>query len=181
MKNSGNKKGMVIWITGLSGSGKTTLSNELLLLLKRKKNAVLSLDGDKLREVINIDNENYDKASRLQIAQRYSKLCNIIANQGIIVLVSTISMFKEIYRLNRDIFPDYFEIYLDTPISELKRRDSKHIYSRFEAGELKNVAGLDIEVDEPVFADLVIKYDRNVTPANTANKIFSFLVEKKRI
>ena len=41
-------------------------------------------------------------------------------------------------------------IYLKVPLKELRRRDPKKIYQRYDAGELKNVAGLDLYVDEPL-------------------------------
>jgi cytidine diphosphoramidate kinase len=47
----------------------------------------------------------------------------------------------------------YFEAYLRVPLEELRRRDPKGIYRRFDAGEINNVAGLDLHIDEPEAPD----------------------------
>ena len=73
-------------------------------------------------------------------------------------MVATISLFHVVHDWNRNNIPNYFEIYLDTPMSELKRRDSKGIYSRYEAGEIKNVAGLDLQIEKPTNPDLTISF-----------------------
>ena len=56
---------------------------------------------------------------------------------------------------------------LQKKIKELQKRDKNHIYSHFEAGKIKNVAGFDIEVDEPTKADWTIISD------NTSSKALS--------
>ena len=86
-------------------------------------------------------------------------MCKILASQGIIVVIATISLFREIHVWNRDHLPRYIEVYLKVPLSELERRDSKGIYQRFHLGEIKNVAGLDLEIDEPVEADWIEVFD----------------------
>ena len=45
-------EGHLQWITGLSGAGKTTIGKALYSHLKQKKDNVLLLDGDILREVL---------------------------------------------------------------------------------------------------------------------------------
>ena len=50
--------GRVLWITGLSGSGKTTLAIEVVRQLREKCSVVISLDGDRLREMFVIEAAN---------------------------------------------------------------------------------------------------------------------------
>jgi adenylylsulfate kinase len=73
------------------------------------------------------------------------------------VVTATISLFNEIHEWNRATLPGYFEVYLKVPIDELRRRDPKGIYRRFDAGELTHVAGLDLPIDEPEAADWVVE------------------------
>ena len=68
----------------------------------------------------------YDAKDRLENAWRISKLCNLLSEQGNNVIVATMSLFKEIHKWNRKNFNKYYEVYLDIPISELKKRDSKN-------------------------------------------------------
>ncbi len=88
----------VIWITGLSGAGKTSLASELNLRMKELGVKPIVLDGDQLREVM-LDEEpsEYHREKRLTLGMRYSRLCRLLSSQGFLVIVATISMFKEIH------------------------------------------------------------------------------------
>jgi len=152
-------KGKVFWITGLSGAGKTTLALELVKRLRSEGFPVIFLDGDELREVFgaaSFNKKNHGREGRLALAMQYAHLCRVLAGQGFTVVIATISLFREVHQWNRQNLPGYFEIYLKVPIKELRRRDSKGIYKKFDAGEIQNVAGLDLQVDEPEKPDLTI-------------------------
>ncbi len=169
-----NSYGQVIWITGLSGAGKSTLGKELVTYLRKECFTVIMLDGDELREIFGvseINEQNYSRQNRLAIAMKYSKLCKILANQGINVVIATISLFKEIHLWNRSSIPGYYEVYIKVPLSVLRTRDSKKIYHRYDTGQLKNVAGLDLTIDEPSNADLVLEYQPNISVKHLAKKL----------
>jgi len=151
----------VVWITGLSGAGKTTLAQAIVKHLRDNGQHVIFLDGDELRDILNrpLNNvQSHDRESRLALAMQYAQLCRMLAMQGVIVVIATISLFKEIHSWNRKNLPGYFEVYIKVPLVELRRRDPKSIYQRFNCGEIKNVAGLDLKIDEPLNAHLIIDY-----------------------
>lgn len=167
--------GRVIWITGLSGSGKSTLAQ---ILAKNLKPPVVVLDGDELRDALGaVSPGALEREQRLALARRYGALCKILASQGLTVVIATISMFAEIHAANRSELPGYFEVYLKVPLDELKRRDSKGIYSRFESGGLRNVAGLDLDVDEPTTAHFVAAFRSGVSPDDLAGQVMRRLEE----
>lgn len=154
-------QGKVIWITGLSGAGKTTLAHETAAHLRAAGKAVVMLDGDELREVfgaVAANIQNHGREGRLTLAMQYAHLCRVIAAQGLTVVISTISLFREVHAWNRANLPGYFEVYLKVPVEELRRRDPKGIYRRFDAGELTHVAGLDLPIDEPEAADWTVEF-----------------------
>ena len=170
--------GRVIWITGLSGSGKTILAKHVEAKLKTYQLKPIILDGDTIREALELeDPAYYDEEKRLNIAFQYSKICKILSSQGFIVIIATISMFKEIYNWNRENLPGYFEVYLKVPIEELIRRDSKRIYSKLSQGQIKNVAGLDLKIDEPTNADIVF----NFNPRKSVDELAEALVGKANL
>lgn len=149
----------VIWVTGLSGSGKTTMAALLRKKLIELEIPTVWLDGDQLREALGSNDWSkgeHERQKRLELAFKYARLSRLFASQGLTVITSTISMFKEIYEWNRDNQHKYFEVFIDTPYAERRKRDSKNIYSRFENGELVNVAGLDFEVDTPLEPDFLV-------------------------
>lgn len=154
--------GQVVWITGLSGAGKSTLAREFVARLRTQGQSVVLLDGDELRDVFDAataNSQNHGREGRLALALQYAHLCRVITAQGHTVVIATISLFREVHAWNRANLPRYFEVYLKVPVQELRRRDPKGIYRRFDAGELHNVAGLDLSVDEPDAADWVVEFD----------------------
>jgi cytidine diphosphoramidate kinase len=172
--------GRVVWITGLSGAGKTTLATELAQRLTGAGHAVLSLDGDDLRRVWGeqpTDEAGYSREERIALGMRYARLAKLLASQDHIVIVATISLFREVHIWNRKNIPGYFEVYLRVPLEELRRRDPKGIYRRYEAGELKNVAGLDLDVDEPECPDLLLDVRPHRTASVMAEEVHSHLME----
>ncbi|MFJ2321800.1 MULTISPECIES: adenylyl-sulfate kinase [unclassified Pseudomonas] len=171
--------GQVIWITGLSGAGKSTLARELVARLRTEGRSVVMLDGDELREVFGAaaaNSQNHGRDGRLALAMQYAHLCRMIAAQGQTVVIATISLFREVHAWNRAHLPGYFEVYLKVPVEELRRRDPKGIYRRYDAGELHNVAGLDLTIDEPQAADWLVEFDpqrsRQTLAEDLINKIY---------
>ena len=178
--------GQVIWITGLSGAGKTTLAEELNMRLQKKKHMhPILLDGDVLRNIFtksSVGKELYDRNTRINLALKYGILSKTLSSQGFTVIIATISMFNEIYVWNRTNIKNYFEVYLKVPLDELSLRDHKKIYQRYRDGELYNVAGLDMTVDEPLSADVVYDFDSHpflwYSPKNLVNKLMEDLEKR---
>ncbi|MBL0141877.1 MAG: adenylyl-sulfate kinase [Betaproteobacteria bacterium] len=173
-----------IWITGLSGSGKSTLASQVAGQLRRRGLAVVALDGDELREMFSAGSEaaaGHDREARLALAMRYARLCRLLASQDLTVVIATISLFREVHGWNRANLPGYFEVYLKVPLEELRRRDPKGIYRRFDSGELADVAGLDLPVDEPQEADWVVEFDAARAPEALADELLERLKGKGTI
>ena len=123
------------WVTGLSATGKTTLSSLLVSHLRDSGKTVVHLDGDELRKVL--ADEAYTREERIALAMRYARLCRLLSEQNIDIVIAVIGMFKELHIWNRKNIKNYVEIFIDTPLSELKKRDPKNIYKNFDLGLLK--------------------------------------------
>ncbi|MCV3470545.1 adenylyl-sulfate kinase [Campylobacter sp. CNRCH_2015_0814] len=141
------KKPYIIWLTGLAGSGKSTIGKALYEKLKNEYKNIVYLDGDELRDLLG--HYSYDKQGRIDVALKRSQFAKFLNDQGMIVVVTTISMFNEIYKYNREKLKNYFEIYIKCPIEELIKRDQKGLYTKALNGEIKNVVGVDVKYDEP--------------------------------
>ena len=96
---------------------------------------------------------------RLNNAWRICRLCKYLNEQEIDVVCGILSIFPETQRWNRKNIPNYFEVYLRTPLNLLFERDSKGLYRRALAGEIKNVVGIDIEFPVPPNPDLIVDND----------------------
>jgi cytidine diphosphoramidate kinase len=158
----------VIWITGLSASGKTTLAKIVTMKLRKNNYPVVMLDGDQLRDILGAS-RRHSQSARKALAHQYSNLVQTISQQGIIVVIATVALFKEVHDWNRENIPGYFEVFLDVPLLKLKERDPKGLYKMFDQGKINNLAGLDLHVDFPANPDLCIKFNENNDPEHDAN------------
>ena len=158
-KNNLSKTGTVYWITGLSGSGKTTLSKKLSEYLLKKIKKVIKLDGDELRAVLD-KKDSHTREERLKIAMTYVRLVKMLSDQGYDVVIATISLFQEVHNWNKLKIKNLFNIFLDVPIEELKKRDPKNIYKNFSKKKL--IAGLGFKVDFPIKPNIHIIWKKGM-------------------
>jgi adenylylsulfate kinase len=175
-----NKTPHVYWLTGLSDSGKSTMCRKLVEYLRERDKAVILLDGDEIRAVVGAT-QAHTREDRLALALRYSRLCKLLSDQGFDVAIATISLFEEVHDWNRKNLPGYCEIFLDVPIDELKRRDTKGIYERFDRKELKNVAGIDLKVDYPKNPDVVLHFTASLDQDAMFAELISQLIDLGRL
>lgn len=156
------RKNMVFWITGLSGAGKTTLAVSLQSLIRRLGAEAVRLDGDEMRWAVGDPRCGHDRASRIVNAYRISRLAKVLAEQGVPVVVSTMSLFHEVHAWNRRNLPGYFEVFLRVNLETVGRRDPKGLYGMAGQGLMPHVGGIDVEVEEPLAPDLVLDNDRDL-------------------
>lgn len=162
--------GMLYWITGLAGAGKTTIGKEVYMLLKQEKDNLVFLDGDILRPALgNIFGYSYDE--RLRCAQQYSRICKMLTDQGLDVVICTISMFRSVRKWNRENFENYFEVFVDTPMEILKYRNKKNLYGETAEFDNSPVAGVSFTVELPEEPDFHIKNDMTIAPEEWARRI----------
>ena len=75
----------------------------------------------------------------------------IMADAGLIVLTAFISPFRAERHMVRRMVPEgeFIEIFVDTPLAEAEKRDTKGLYKKARAGELKNFTGIDSPYEPP--------------------------------
>ncbi|MCU4136815.1 adenylyl-sulfate kinase [Buchnera aphidicola (Sitobion miscanthi)] len=136
-------KSIAIWFTGLSGSGKSTIANSLeKTLFKHEINTYL-LDGDNIRSGLCSD-LSFSMVDRKENIRRIGEVVKIMLEAGIIILVSVISP----YRHHREMIcqmlgkKNFFEVFVDTPISVCESRDPKKLYQKARSGKISNFTGV---------------------------------------
>jgi adenylylsulfate kinase len=147
---------MVIWLIGLSGSGKTTLAAQIVRQWKATEANTVWIDGDEVRRIFGQDRQaaDYSIAGRRQNAERIFELCSWLNGQDHNVVCSVLSIFPDLRARARTHFRRYFEVFLNPPLQTLLERDTKGLYRKARAGELKDVVGVDIPFPPPTDADL---------------------------
>lgn len=140
----------VFWFTGLSGSGKSTIANLLEKKLFLAGRHTYMLDGDNIRHGLNRD-LGFTAADRVENIRRVAEVAHLMADAGLIVLVSFISPFRAERRMARELLgaDRFVEVFVDTPFEECARRDPKGLYKRAFAGKIANFTGLDSPYEPP--------------------------------
>ena len=167
---------MVLWIIGLSGAGKTTLAKKVVEKIRSSKTNVVLIDGDMIRDVFGND-LGHTLEDRRQNADRICRLCKFLDDQGIHVVCAILSLFPESRSWNRGNIKNYYEVYIETPIDQLQKRDYKGLYRKFSHGKIKNVAGMDIEFIPPDSPDLIIQNNGSLDNLLTHENYLSKLLE----
>ncbi|MDB5537854.1 MAG: adenylyl-sulfate kinase, partial [Devosia sp.] len=166
----------VVWFTGLSGSGKSSIANLIEKRLTAEGRHAYILDGDNVRHGLNKD-LGFTEAARVENVRRVAEVARLMADAGLVVLVSFISPFAKERQLAREIAGDiaFTEIYVDTPLEVCEARDPKGLYARARAGEIKNFTGIDSPFEPPKTPDIVLHGALN-TPEELAEQLYAKLV-----
>jgi bifunctional enzyme CysN/CysC len=140
----------VLWFTGLSGAGKSTIANLVEKQLHALGRHTYLLDGDNVRHGLNRD-LGFTDADRVENIRRVGEVARLMADAGLIVLVSFISPFRSERRMARALFTEgeFYEVHVDTPLVEAEKRDVKGLYKKARRGELKNFTGIDSPYEPP--------------------------------
>jgi adenylylsulfate kinase-like enzyme len=174
---------MVIWITGLPGAGKSTLANILLKQLRNQGEQALLLDGDPLRNALQM--HGYDPDSRKKLALTYARLGKMFSQQGSIAICATVSMFDSVRAWNAENISDYLEVYIKVSDEVLQARDQKGLYSTRPTGEAANLHGFDLatikKIETPKTPHLVINNDGLEAPDILVDKILAKIICNKNI
>ncbi len=145
----------VLWFTGLSGAGKSTIAN----LVDRRLHALgyhtFLLDGDNVRHGLNRD-LGFTDEDRVENIRRVAEVARLMADAGLIVLVSFISPFRAERQMARARFEEgeFIEIYVDVPLQVAEQRDVKGLYRKARAGQIPNFTGIDSPYEVPEHAEV---------------------------
>jgi bifunctional enzyme CysN/CysC len=147
----------VVWFTGLSGAGKSTIANLVEKELHALGRHTYLLDGDNVRHGLNKD-LGFTEADRVENIRRVAEVARLMVDAGLIVLVSFISPFRAERRMARELVAagEFYEVFVDTPLSLAEQRDPKGLYKKARRGDLKNFTGIDSPYERPEDPDIRI-------------------------
>ncbi|RXD77579.1 sulfate adenylyltransferase subunit CysN, partial [Xanthomonas perforans] len=140
----------VLWFTGLSGAGKSTVANLVDKRLHALGYHTFILDGDNVRHGLNRD-LGFTDEDRVENIRRVAEVARLMADAGLIVLVSFISPFRAERQLARERFDqgEFVEVFVDVPLAVAEARDVKGLYRKARAGQIPNFTGIDSPYEAP--------------------------------
>jgi bifunctional enzyme CysN/CysC len=150
-------RGGILWFTGLSGAGKSTLAIELERALFARRYQVYTLDGDNVRQGLNTD-LGFSPQDRTENIRRIGEVAALFAEAGFVVITAFISPYRADRARIRERHPKYFnEIFINASLDVCEQRDTKGLYRRARAGELKDFTGVSAPYEPPVAPELDVK------------------------
>lgn len=169
------QKGFTLWFTGLPCSGKSTVADIIAEKLKTHSLKIERLDGDVVRQMLTRD-LGFSKEDRDKNIERVTFVSKLLSRNGVGVLASFVSPYKETRNMIRKETTNFVEVYVNCPVEECAKRDVKGMYAKAYAGEIKDFTGVDDPYEPPENAEIVIN-TLEETEKESAEKIISKLQE----
>ncbi len=164
------QRGVTIWLTGLSGSGKSTIASALEATLRQRSCQLEVLDGDIVRTNLT-KGLGFSKADRDENIRRIGFVSHLLTRNGVIVLVSAISPYREARDTVRDRIGDFVEVFVDAPLAVCEDRDVKGLYKKARAGEIKQFTGIDDPYEAPLNPEVHCHTDQQTVEESVAEII----------
>lgn len=147
-------KGCVLWLTGMADSGKSTLALALKERLWRRYGVPATIvDSDDFRRDMNA-HLGHTQEDRVANVANLARVANAAREAGGFVILCCQAPTSVQKQMLFDIIGGEWitSVFLDCPVSVLQLRDTKGLYAKHAAGELPNLAGMDMPFEPPTAA-----------------------------
>jgi adenylylsulfate kinase len=173
-----NQKGATIWLTGLSGSGKSTIAVELEHALIENKHQAYILDGDNIRHGLN-KNLGFSPEDRTENIRRIGEVAKLFTEANIITIAAFVSPYREDRGNVRKLLGhgEFIEIYVKCSLEVCEARDTKGLYKKARAGEVKDFTGISAPYEEPLDPELTVDSSK-LSVEESTRAILNYLEEK---
>ena len=143
--------------------------------------ATYVLDGDNVRHGLCKD-LGFSDADREENIRRIGELAKLFLDAGVIVLTAFVSPFradrdKARALVNRG---DFIEIHCAADLSVCEERDTKGLYAKARAGEIKEFTGISSPYEAPEQPELNVNTG-NSSLDSCVDQVVRYLIDKKII
>jgi sulfate adenylyltransferase len=176
-----HRQGFCVWLTGLPCAGKSTIAEILTTMLMARGRQVTLLDGDVVRTHLS-KGLGFSREDRDANILRLGFVAAEIVKHGGAVIVAAVSPYRATRNQVRAMVGEdrFILVYVNTPLEICMARDTKGLYARARAGELRGVTGIDDPYEEPLNPDIVIDTIKH-NPEENAQQIIDFLLAREFI
>ncbi len=173
-----NQKGATIWLTGLSGSGKSTIAVELEHALIENEHQAYILDGDNIRHGLN-KNLGFSPEDRTENIRRIGEVAKLFTEANIITIAAFVSPYRDDRDNVRNLLDhgEFIEIYVKCSLEVCEERDTKGLYKKARAGEVKDFTGISAPYEQPLNPELTIDSSK-LSVEESTREILNYLEEK---
>ncbi|MDY6937454.1 MAG: adenylyl-sulfate kinase [Cyanobacteriota bacterium] len=168
-------RGVTVWFTGLSGAGKTTITKAVAEKLTSQGCKLEILDGDIVRENLT-KGLGFSKEDRDINVRRIGFVAHLLTRNGVIVLVSAISPYREIREELKEKIGDFVEVFVNAPLNVCEDRDVKGLYKKARSGEIAQFTGISDPYEPPTNPTLECRTDLE-EEAESVEKVLKTLAE----
>jgi adenylylsulfate kinase len=168
--------GFTLWFTGLSGSGKSTLAQYLTPILKERGCKVEVMDGDEVRENLS-KGLGFSKEDRDTNIRRIGYVANLLSRNGCCAITAAISPYAAVRNEIREMTQAtarFVEVFVFAPLETVEERDTKGLYKKARAGEIKNFTGISDPYEAPETPEVLVDTSKE-SIEESAEKILAFL------
>ena len=173
-----HKQGFCVWFTGLSSAGKSTTAEILTVLLQEFGRQVTLLDGDTVRNNLS-GGLGFSKEDRDANIRRIGFVAGEVVKHHGAVICAAVSPYRATRNDVRALVGTerFIEVFVNTPIDECERRDSKGMYLKARRGEIKHFTGVDDPYEPPTQPEIELDTATHTAEEN-ARRIILFLKER---
>jgi bifunctional enzyme CysN/CysC len=167
--------GCIVWLTGLSGAGKSTIATELERELFNLGKHAYILDGDNIRHGLCSDLA-FSPEDRKENIRRVGEVAKLFADAGIICITAFISPYRSDRELVRNLAKQgqFIEVFVNAPLNVCEQRDTKGLYAKARANEIKEFTGISAPYEPPQNPELELHTDK-LTASEAVAKIIDYL------
>ena len=166
-KDCDSQKGFTLWFTGLPCSGKSAVADRVAEILHEKGLRVERLDGDIVRQDLTRD-LGFSKEDRDENIRRVTFVAKLLTRNGVGVLTSFISPYREVRARSRGEIGNFIEVYAKCALEECIRRDVKGMYKKAMRGEIKEFTGISDPYEEPENPEILLQTDKETLEESVA-------------
>lgn len=167
-----------VLLTGLTGAGKSSIATALERCLFDRGNWIVRLDGENVRLGISKD-LGFTAADRSENLRRVAEIAHLVNSQGLIAIAALLAPQADARARAQQLVgtDQWIEVFLDTPLSVCRNRDTTGLYEAAERGDIEEFPGVSATYEAPEDADLRLDTS-DTTVDQCVETIVALLIEK---